>query len=81
MPRVTKERSTNTAARSPYTNNEEKSKSTVDIPKDNAVADNLDYDLLVMFIGINPGLTSAARGHHFAGNIIYTLFLSLSHIT
>ncbi|KAI7876746.1 DNA glycosylase [Lichtheimia hyalospora FSU 10163] len=67
MPRVTKERSTNTAAQSPYTNNAEKSKLTVDIPKDNAVADNLDDDLLVMFIGINPGITSAARGHHFAG--------------
>lgn len=65
MPRVTRERSTSTTPRSPY--NGDKSKTTVDIPKDNGVADNLDYDLLVMFIGINPGLTSAARGHHFAG--------------
>lgn len=29
--------------------------------------DYLDYDLRVLFIGINPGITSAARGHHFAG--------------
>ncbi|KAI9320811.1 uracil-DNA glycosylase-like protein [Dichotomocladium elegans] len=37
------------------------------IPKDNALADNIDYDLRVLFVGINPGLMSAARGHHFAG--------------
>lgn len=67
MPRVTRERSTSTTPRSPYNGDKSKTKTTVDIPKDNGVADNLDYDLLVMFIGINPGLTSAARGHHFAG--------------
>ncbi|CAO3654261.1 unnamed protein product [Cunninghamella echinulata] len=29
--------------------------------------DYLDYDLKVLFVGINPGITSALRGHHFAG--------------
>ncbi|CAO3648828.1 unnamed protein product [Cunninghamella blakesleeana] len=29
--------------------------------------DYLDYDLKVLFVGINPGITSAGRGHHFAG--------------
>lgn len=37
------------------------------IPEYDGVPDILDYDLRVMFVGINPGLTSAARGHHFAG--------------
>ncbi|KAI9251935.1 uracil-DNA glycosylase-like protein [Phascolomyces articulosus] len=31
------------------------------------VPDNIDYDLKVLFVGINPGLMSAAKGHHFAG--------------
>ncbi|KAI9489505.1 uracil-DNA glycosylase-like protein [Zychaea mexicana] len=31
------------------------------------VPDNIDYDLKVLFVGINPGLISAAKGHHFAG--------------
>ncbi|GAN02685.1 G/T mismatch-specific thymine DNA glycosylase-like [Mucor ambiguus] len=31
------------------------------------VPDNVDTDLKVLFVGINPGLTSAARGHHYAG--------------
>ena len=34
---------------------------------DIGVPDNIDYDLKVLFVGINPGLVSAARGHHFAG--------------
>jgi mismatch-specific thymine-DNA glycosylase len=34
---------------------------------DKGVEDNLDSDLKVMFIGINPGLMSAAKGHHYAG--------------
>ncbi|KAI8329418.1 uracil-DNA glycosylase-like protein [Chlamydoabsidia padenii] len=34
---------------------------------DKTIPDYIDYDLRVLFIGINPGLTSAARGHHFAG--------------
>jgi len=29
--------------------------------------DILDVDLSVVFCGLNPGLTSAATGHHFAG--------------
>ncbi|ORZ00534.1 uracil-DNA glycosylase-like protein [Syncephalastrum racemosum] len=37
------------------------------IPNYDGVPDILDYDLRVMFVGINPGLTSAAQGHHFAG--------------
>lgn len=31
------------------------------------VPDLLDDDLSVLFVGINPGLTSASRGHHYAG--------------
>lgn len=34
---------------------------------DKGVHDILDYDLLVLFVGINPGLTSTERGHHYAG--------------
>lgn len=37
------------------------------VPIDHAVPDNIDYDLRVLFVGINPGLASAAKGHHFAG--------------
>lgn len=35
--------------------------------EDKGVQDILDYDLRVLFVGINPGLTSTARGHHYAG--------------
>ncbi|QDR83176.1 mismatch-specific DNA-glycosylase [Sporomusa termitida] len=31
------------------------------------VPDIIDYDLKILFIGFNPGLRSAATGHHFAG--------------
>ncbi|KAI8074559.1 uracil-DNA glycosylase-like protein [Gongronella butleri] len=34
---------------------------------DKGVPDCVDVDLRVLFVGINPGLTSTARGHHFAG--------------
>ncbi|AOE64010.1 G/U mismatch-specific DNA glycosylase [Pseudomonas corrugata] len=34
---------------------------------DNALEDILSPDLSVVFCGINPGLTAAAQGHHFAG--------------
>lgn len=34
---------------------------------DEGVPDNIARDLKVLFIGINPGLMSAARGHHYAG--------------
>jgi TDG/mug DNA glycosylase family protein len=34
---------------------------------DEGVPDNVASDLKVLFIGINPGLMSAARGHHYAG--------------
>lgn len=30
------------------------------------VPDMLDYDLRVLFVGINAGITSSKRGHHFA---------------
>lgn len=30
------------------------------------VADLIDYDLQILFCGINPGLYSACTGHHFA---------------
>lgn len=36
------------------------------LPDDKGVPDLLDYDLKVLFIGINPGLTSGAKGHHYA---------------
>ncbi|KAK3736433.1 hypothetical protein QZH41_014487 [Actinostola sp. cb2023] len=29
--------------------------------------DRVDYNLDILFIGINPGLTSAYKGHHYAG--------------
>ncbi len=32
-----------------------------------ALADCLGPDLRILFVGINPGLRSAATGHHFAG--------------
>ncbi|KAG2194647.1 hypothetical protein INT47_002331 [Mucor saturninus] len=35
--------------------------------EDKGVHDLLDYDLKVLFVGINPGLTSTAKGHHYAG--------------
>ncbi|KAF8941272.1 hypothetical protein BGZ58_000557 [Dissophora ornata] len=31
------------------------------------VADIIDYDLDVLFVGINPGVKSSERSHHFAG--------------
>lgn len=31
------------------------------------VPDIIDYNLNILFIGFNPGLRSAATGHHFAG--------------
>ncbi|ORX49913.1 DNA glycosylase [Hesseltinella vesiculosa] len=34
---------------------------------DKGVPDYIDYDLRVMFVGINPGIASTAKGHHFAG--------------
>lgn len=35
--------------------------------EDKGVQDILDYNLKALFVGINPGLTSTARGHHYAG--------------
>ncbi|KAL9547589.1 hypothetical protein PS6_007059 [Mucor atramentarius] len=59
-----------TAKISPYFKKESvkaiKQESKVEqIPK--GVPDNVDVDLRVLFVGINPGLTSAAKGHHYAG--------------
>ncbi|KAI8973458.1 uracil-DNA glycosylase-like protein [Mycotypha africana] len=31
------------------------------------VPDLLDFDLKVLFVGINPGIMSGSRGHHYAG--------------
>ncbi|KAF8943607.1 hypothetical protein BGZ47_005252 [Haplosporangium gracile] len=31
------------------------------------VADIIDYDLDVLFVGINPGVRTSERGHHYAG--------------
>lgn len=31
------------------------------------IPDYLEYNLKVVFVGFNPGLTSAATGHHYAG--------------
>ncbi|ORZ10424.1 uracil-DNA glycosylase-like protein [Absidia repens] len=36
-------------------------------PLNKTLPDYIDYDLRVLFVGINPGITSASRGHHFAG--------------
>jgi TDG/mug DNA glycosylase family protein len=44
-----------TAKKSPYFEDEK------------GVGDILGYDLKVLFVGINPGVTSTERGHHFAG--------------
>jgi TDG/mug DNA glycosylase family protein len=40
------------------------SESNIELPP---VPDILDYDLRVLFVGINGGITSSKRGHHFAG--------------
>lgn len=42
-------------------------KLTASDPLKKTLPDYIDYDLRVLFVGINPGITSAARGHHFAG--------------
>lgn len=39
----------------------------ISLLEDKGVQDILDYDLKVLFVGINPGLTSTAKGHHYAG--------------
>lgn len=44
----------------------EEKKDLVEV-EDKGVPDILDDDLKVLFVGINPGITSAARGHHYAG--------------
>ncbi|RIA96892.1 uracil-DNA glycosylase-like protein [Glomus cerebriforme] len=36
-------------------------------PLDHALPDIIDHNLLVLFVGINPGIKSSQRGHHFAG--------------
>ncbi|GBB92733.1 hypothetical protein RclHR1_02050006 [Rhizophagus clarus] len=36
-------------------------------PLDHALPDIIDHNLLVLFVGINPGIRSAQTGHHFAG--------------
>ncbi|CAO3581399.1 unnamed protein product [Absidia cylindrospora] len=36
-------------------------------PLKKTLPDCIDYDLRVLFVGMNPGITSALRGHHFAG--------------
>lgn len=87
---------TSTGKRSPYfksSSNNKESPLPSNVPEDNAVPDNIDHDLRVLFVGINPGVMSAARGHHFAGptnhfwpclsesgitNIFLSLYLSLS---
>ncbi|KAG2227345.1 hypothetical protein INT45_004300 [Circinella minor] len=67
MPREIKSRKKVTRSlivQSPYFNknkNNDKDQSDISVP------DNIDYDLKVLFVGINPGLISAAKGHHFAG--------------
>ncbi|KAI8989254.1 uracil-DNA glycosylase-like protein [Pilobolus umbonatus] len=48
---------TNTTTTSPYFNKS--------VPTN--LGDILENDLRVVFVGINPGLTSAMKGHHFAG--------------
>ncbi|KAL1933879.1 hypothetical protein VTP01DRAFT_7969 [Rhizomucor pusillus] len=61
---------TSTGKRSPYfksSSNNKESPLPSNVPEDNAVPDNIDHDLRVLFVGINPGVMSAARGHHFAG--------------
>lgn len=59
-----------TAKLSPYFKKEETKTIKIETKiKQNldGVPDLLDDDLRVLFVGINPGLTSAARGHHYAG--------------
>ncbi|RGB38079.1 uracil-DNA glycosylase-like protein [Rhizophagus diaphanus] len=36
-------------------------------PLDHALPDIIDHNLLVLFVGINPGIRSAQTGHHFSG--------------
>jgi TDG/mug DNA glycosylase family protein len=37
------------------------------MPRYGQLPDHIQPDLLVLFVGINPGLRSAQTGHHFAG--------------
>ena len=37
------------------------------MPKQPSLPDHLRPDLSIVFVGINPGLRSAALGHHYAG--------------
>lgn len=58
--------STRTKKYSPYFKRPKKEKE-LPLLDDKGVPDFLDYDLKVLFVGINPGLTSGAKGHHYAG--------------
>lgn len=64
-------RKTTTQKTSPYFNKKKKESVTIKEEQVTAttlrVPDLLEYDLKVLFVGINPGLTSAARQHHYAG--------------
>src|SRR5690349_6581323 len=41
-------------------------KEELEAAKDKKVADVIDHGLKILFCGINPGLYTAAVGHHFA---------------
>lgn len=45
----------------------------VDYPHLPQVPDYLDYDLDIVFVGINPGVTSSTSGHHYghASNLFW----------
>ena len=42
------------------------SRADLEAARDQVIRDVIAYDLRVLFCGINPGLYSAATGHHFA---------------
>jgi TDG/mug DNA glycosylase family protein len=44
-----------------------KEKDIKTINEEQDVPDNIDEDLKVLFVGINPGLASGAKRHHYAG--------------
>ncbi|WP_447600102.1 mismatch-specific DNA-glycosylase [Nitrospira sp. Nam80] len=50
----------------PSLNRPSKRKAALD-PKAGGLPDYIGSDVQVLFVGINPGLRSAAVGHHFAG--------------
>ncbi|KAI7898878.1 uracil-DNA glycosylase-like protein [Cokeromyces recurvatus] len=69
--RTTKTKQVTTSTSSPYfikKGGKANIKKEASVLLNEVVPDLLEYDLKVLFVGINPGLTSAAKGHHYANH-------------